>query len=543
MFCAKDCPDTCEFNAWIEGENLKIQPKGWDFLKKPFVCRKLSDFYKREILDNNAESMVNGKRVSVDTALKEFANFLKSSKDKKILYYRGSGNLGYAMFGWDCVFSKFDNVYFVDGSPCDETGIEAHIEDFGCCVNPDIKQIEKADAVVIFGKNAFAVSPHLYMYLKILNKPIVYIDPIRTETAKLGKFIRINPAADGSLAYALIDALGYENLADSESAFYKTGLRYEEFEYLVELFKNNKNIAIIEGYGLQRYRNGKNSIQWINRLAYLSGNLDFLFYSRSSKEGLKKPNISPRNRVFISDIADLLKDNFFDAFIVVASNPVMSLPDADIWQKALESKFFVSIDTSLTESSSLADIFIKVSGMFAQKDIQGSYFFDKTLKKEPLVKGISDLDAAKRVAKLLDFEIDVNLNDIFTSKKPTRRVNFREIGLKEPFNEQGKVRFLSIAKGDYLNSQGKHLNDETVYLSKEIASNLDIKEGETVYVVNNEKSETFVASITDKVKGNIALVYKSRSPKTNRIFKSIPTDTKRAIAYNDTFVEIKKEGH
>ena len=61
-------------------------------------------------------------------------------------------------------------------------------------------------------------------------------------------------------------------------------------------------------------------------------------------------------------------------------------------------------------------------------------------------------------------------------------------------------------------------------------------------VSNGNKKAIFKAKITDRIKGNAAFVYKSRFEGVNRIFKGIPTDTKRGIAFNDTFVRIEKAG-
>ncbi|WP_025209921.1 molybdopterin-dependent oxidoreductase [Hippea sp. KM1] len=537
LFCSKDCPDACSFSARFDGKKLDIKPDG--FLGKSFVCSKLKGFFNREVKYNKSESRLFFRPAPVEDVIKEAAGLIRSGK--RILYYRGSGNLGYSMFAWDVVASAFDNVYFVDGSPCDETGIEAHIEDFGVCTNPDIENLEKADTILVFGRNAFAASPHFYSYLLKLSKDkkVFYIDPVRSETSRIAtRFIRINPASDGALAYCLIDSLGYDRLSNTDEAFRCTGISVSDFELLRDSFIQGR-VAIVEGYGLQRYRNGKNNIQWLNRLAYLSGNLNMLYYSRSSKEGFIKPTIEPKNRIPISEIVKYLKDGFFDGFFVVAANPIMSLPDNHIWEREFRDKPLISVDTNLTQTSSLAEYFIRVGGMFSSPDAQGSYFFNKTHFRDRLVEGLSDYGAALMLAKQLGVGLDLNPSSAYKGLKSSRRVDFKDIQLKKPYYEDGKIRLMSLSHMDYLNSQTDEKPIDQVYLNRGLAEGLSLGEGSLVLLRNGSKEAEFRVSLTDKTEGDVAFVYKSACKKTNYIFSTIPTDTKNGIAYNDTFVQIR----
>jgi len=540
-FCAKDCPDTCGFQAKVEDGKLFVDPSiDWHFLDKPFVCRKLKFFFERET-KNSAFSFIDGKKVSDDTVMDEIAKLLKGSKGKRILYYRGSGNLGYSMFGWDILLSQFDNVYFVDGSPCDETGIEAHIEDFGVCKNPGIEGLEKAETIIVFGKNAFVCSPHLYVLLKRLKKDkrIIYIDPIKTKTSSLAnEYFQINPGMDGVLANAILNLLKGQRLLTGDPV-HLTGLSEEEMEFLASSVKSGRT-AFIEGYGLQRYKNGKNSIKWINKLAYETGNIDKLFYSRSSKEGLKKPVIGVKNRVYMSDVSTLLEEGFFDMIFIVASNPVMSLPDNHIWGKAIRDNITVVVDTNFTRSSENAYCFLKVGGMFTSSDIQGSYFFNKLLSKEPVLKGLSDLGASETIGKKLGVSVRLPLDHVPTVDVPERVYRRGALSLELPDKGREGVRFITLPHPAYLNSQTECVDKEEIYISDEVASLDNLVDGESVFVINGGKKALFKCRISKKVKGRVAFSYKGRCESVNFIADSKPTDTKRGIAFNDTFVKIRK---
>ena len=541
-FCAKDCPDTCGFEAKVEQDKLIVNPSlDWHFLEKPFVCRKLNYFFERET-KNIAYSFVEGKRVSFETVMDEIVRLLKGSKGKRILYYRGSGNLGYSMFGWDILLSQFDNVYFVDGSPCDETGIEAHIEDFGVCRNPDIEELENADTIIIFGKNAFVCSPHLYVYLKQLTKSkhIIYIDPIKTKTASLAhEYFQISPGMDGVLANTILNLLnGGKLLCDNPTDL--TSLSEEEIAFLAGSIKHGKT-AFIEGYGMQRYRNGKNTIKWLNKLAFETGNLDKLFYSRSSKEGLKRPEINIKNKVFISDVKALFEEDFFDIIFVVASNPVMSLPDNHIWAKALEEKITVIVDTNFTQSSKHADYFLKVDGMFTSMDIQGSYFFNKLLTKKPVLDGLSDLEAAKTIGKKLGISVELSLESVPKIGVPERVYKESVLTLYPPEENPEGIRFITLPHPSYLNSQTEQVEMENIYVSEDVASLKGIGDRDIMPFSNSQKKVRFKCKVSRNLKGRVAFSYKGRCRDVNYIIDSKPTDTKRGIAYNDTFLKFENK--
>ncbi len=551
LFCSKDCPDTCSFYASIkENKSISIIPDKEYFLNKGFVCKKLKNFYNREIKDNNAHSFFieNGQKIESKHILIKLADFLRSGRDKKILLYRGSGSLGYNMAFWDKLFSTFSNCYFVNGSPCDETGIIAHKEDFGICANPDIENLYNTDTIILFGKNAFVSSPHLFVYLQNLKnkgKKIIYIDPVRSQTSILAdKFIQINPASDGLLAYLILLNLGYikNNTYDTEKLKRLINIKNSDLNYLTSNIQNGKT-AFIEGFGMQRYSNGKNIIQWINRLAYYTDNVDNLFYSRSSKEGLKKIDIIKRKQINIADTVKLLEKNFFDIVIIIASNPVITMPENVIWERALQRSYTIVIDTNYTETVKYADCFIRVGGMFAQEEIQGSYFFNKTLQRKSLIKNIpSDISIIKSLAKMLSIELTIPKSPKGTEIK--RRYNNKrvfknkDIKLLFPYAEQGKTRLITLSHFDYLNSQTDMTKKDIIYISREIARHTGISDDTDVIVKNKLGEYVFRCFITDRIKGNNAYAYKNRSTFVNSLTKSSPTDAVYALSYYDLFVDI-----
>jgi len=552
-YCSKDCPDLCSFDIIMENGKPAIKPYQHYFLDVPFVCTKLKHFFVREFSDvKSYVKSATGKQQphSHKDAVWETAQFLKRNRDKKILFINGSGSLGYNMYYWDKLFSHFPNCWFVEGSPCDETGISAHIEDFGCVTNPRITNLERADAIILFGKNAKNCSPHLYAYLKKMKKirkKIVYIDPVKTATAKIAdKFIRINPGTDGLLAAALLEEIVPGEGYKIDGIFEKTGLSSGDFDYLKESIQDGKT-AFIQGFGLQRYSNGANIVSWINKLAVYTNNKQFLYYGKSSQENLYKPDITKKHRVNIAEITQKMDEGFFDIYAVVGANPVITYPEPHLQIKAFAEKPLICVDTNYTETSRYADYFIKSAGMFAQNDFSESYFFNIKGERTALSsETLSDVQIACRIGEIL--QTDVNL-DKKSGTKPvatSRKYTNRALELKEPYVEKDKFRLLTASHYFYLNSQlaEKYRNiDNYVFISDKDASELNVSDGDLLRVYNETGEFLNRCKISNMVENKTILVYKNRKlikGWPNMVSKSIPTDSEDGLAYYDTFVNVER---
>ncbi|KAA0258558.1 hypothetical protein FHQ18_05210 [Deferribacter autotrophicus] len=551
-FCSKDCPDCCPFEV-DDKFNFKYVNKV--NIPTPFVCKKLKGFYEREVLSDDYSYVVEeGKRVrkSFDEVCKEVANFLLESRNKNILYLRGSGSLGLFMGYYDLLFANFENLYFVEGSLCDETGLTAHEEDFGCVVNPPHENLREVDTILLLGKNCKAVSPHLYAYLKELKrdgKEIIYVDPIYTETAKIAdRYIRINPASDGILAASILDNLKYNGSLNTNNLFTYCGVSKSDFEYLLSLFREKK-VGIITGFGLQRYLNGKNIVNWINRLAVETDNERYLYFGRPSKINFEKQKADKKKKIKIYEIPNYLKKGFFDVFVIVAANPIITYPESGVWQQELSNKKVVVVDTNFTETTKYADYFVKVGGMFAQPDAMGSYFFNfDNIRKEKVIDLPNDLDVVKNVAEYLEISIDFKEIDEVMIKENTDERDYkkREIPIICPYNEKGRFRLLTMSNYHYLNSQlsENYEYGKFVYINPTDADSLKISDGDTVILKNEYGYVEVRAKKDNRVCNGAVMIYKNRKIGNfivNTLTKSIPTDSDNGVAIYDTFVEVCKK--
>ena len=552
QFCSKDCPDLCEFDISKDG---KIVPYVRKSTQIASVCGKLKGFYKREMLTTDSSYLMKDSVKyfqNDDLILQKLALFLLENRHKKILFLRGSGSLGYNMGYWDLLFSHFNNCYFVDGSPCDETGISAQLEDFGICMNPNIENLQMSKSIILFGKNAHTTSRHLFLYLKKLkqnHKTIIYIDPIKTKTSLIAdRYIRIEPASDGLLAAAVLSKKGLIRGFDHKKLIDHIGISEDDLLYLCDNIVDSRT-SFIMGTGLQRYANGKNTVQWIDRLAYYTHNIDSLYYGRPSLGNFKKLVVNRKHKVNIAKIVQYLKDNFFDIIVVAAGNPVITYPESSIWEDALKSTPLIVVDTNITQTAQYADFFIKVGGMFTQADAQGSYFFNVDAKREKFSnKFPSDTDVIKKLSQLMNLDIKIKNADDIHLKTKHRRKTFidKKLLLKYPKTNKNRYRIITSSNYFYLNSQNSVYTknkDNFIYISEKIAEDNDISDGDKIILKNETGSIAGICRISDIVNNNTVMIYKNRNLNDghpNKIIKSLPTDSRTGIAYYDTFATIKK---
>lgn len=552
FFCSKDCPDLCGVGVESYGRTYSFSGMAEKWSDPGFVCAKFKIFAEREI-DNGLQSwqLVDGVRKSMasdDDTLEALAAFLSPFRDKKVLYLRGSGSLAYNMACWDLLFAGFENCWSVSGGPCMDTGCDADEADFGALINPEITDLEQADAIILFGKNAGATSQHLYTYLKKLKKKgkkIVYLDPVKTKTAELAeRYIMINPACDGLLACAVLTELGYESGYDIEMLLARAGVRQDDFRYLLACLQNGKT-AIIKGCSIQRYSNGMNAYRWINRLAVKTGNIELLYFTHPSKRHWEKPDVTFPNRIAVERIPEVLANGEFDLYINVAANPAMTYPDSNRWEKGLTRTKTLVIDTNHSRTAEHADFFLKVGGMFAQDDFMGSYFFSHEYSRESLTSELSDVAAARMLADRFGFELQLKeQKDIMRLEKSERKYGTASLVLEIP-ESRDTFQLLTASHHGYLNSQilpGMEQGLQVIHINTMDANRLGIRTGENVRVSGPVGSFIAESLVVDGIAPGTVMCWKNIPMKEGVSNCAIPnqvTDSGSGLSYYTVFVDLE----
>jgi len=184
LVCPLDCWDICTMEK--KGDKFIPTPYG---ITENFLCPKLNNYLKFPKYNPKFD-------------LNEVESVLKKNIPKRVLFLKGSGNLGIIQNITKLFFEKYGATFAV-GSSCDGLGEEGIIKGVGKSQILPIEEIKKGKNIIIWGRNPYVTNSHLIPLIK--NKQILTIDVIKTETAKKSNyFYQIKPNRDIFLAKYLI---------------------------------------------------------------------------------------------------------------------------------------------------------------------------------------------------------------------------------------------------------------------------------------------------------------------------------------------------
>lgn len=308
--CTLDCFDCCKFNIYVDkNEIVKIQGDKEHPYTKGFICKKglahLDRLKHRERIYSPMIKINGGwKEISFDEALNIMAEKLKYYKNKysskSILYYEQYGNGALLKSMGDLFFNFYGGVSKSKGGPCWSAGIKAQTYNFGDVKSHSLDDMINSKTIFVWGKNPAFTTIHTMQSIKKAKSngsKIVVIDPIYTKTAEMAdKYVRIKPNGDGALALAMGKIIidknlydrnyiksyvngfeDYKNYVESlnlEDLIEICGVSKDDIEELVMLY-TNKYSTILLGYGMQKYKNGGNTISLVDILGAITGQIGF----------------------------------------------------------------------------------------------------------------------------------------------------------------------------------------------------------------------------------------------------------------------------
>ncbi len=155
-----------------------------------------------------------------------------------------------------------------------------------------------------------------------------------------------------------------------------------------------KPVTIVAGYGLQRHRNGGQTIRAILSLTAITGNIGksgagFNYANLQSyiyddpKEPLSYYPDPEKDKPFRRTISmaglgqDIIRtrDPEIKAVWIERGNPVLQSPDSETVVRALSGlEFRIVVDQFMTDTAMAADLILPAKNMFEQSDIIGSYW-------------------------------------------------------------------------------------------------------------------------------------------------------------------------
>ncbi|WP_045519307.1 molybdopterin-dependent oxidoreductase [Neobacillus niacini] len=520
--CPLNCWDSCGFHVTIENDKvIKVEGDPSHPITKGKICGRGRMLEART---NSPERLhyplkkVNGefKQISWNQALDEIALELKEIKEQygstAVLHSHDYANNGILKNLDQRFFNAYGGVTQIYGSLCWGAGIEAQKWDFGDAYGHEPEDVLKSKNIVIWGRNVARTNMHFYEKLLDAKKngaKIYVIDPLFNATAKIAdEYISVKPGMDGLLALGIIKEILRLRLADYEFISHysygfedlekliesvslvkiseMTEVSVERIQLLAEVFAD-KPTSTFMGLGLQRYKNGGNTIRLIDALVAVSGNVgipggganyanlqvgqsfDVANLTLSSRKGKDRQfSIMKQAEEVLSAIDPEIK-----MIVVTCGNPLTQVPDTSIVEKAFSSvSKLVVIEQFMTDTARLADYILPTTTSFEEEDLYYSSMYHHYVNYGPKLvsapgEAKSDLWIWTQLAERLGFGDDfqfsrnqwlemsfqslaekgVTIDELkkqHTLELPVRRVPWDDFQFKTP---SGKYEFTSMNKG------------------------------------------------------------------------------------------------
>ncbi|MEM7455360.1 MAG: molybdopterin-dependent oxidoreductase [Planctomycetota bacterium] len=436
--CNRDCPDACGIVATLEGNRIvQIQGDKEHPITRGFLCKRTSRFLDRQydpgritkpLIRVGSKDEDNWREASLEEALDLVAEKLLHFRDNvgpaSIMNYRCGGSMGMMKYVTDYFFQEFGPVTIKSGDICSGAGDIAQETDFGHVDSSDIFGLYDARTIFLWGKNVYVSHVHLLPVLKECRAKgarIVLIDPVRHRTVDIcDDYIQNVPGSDGAIAFGIARLMNDRNQLDAEAATYcdhfdefvslilsrtadewaqVAGLTFEQLNLLAEAYANGPT-TVLCGWGMQRRRNGANTIRAIDALAAVSGNIgvagggvSYYFARRGAFDvSFKDDSTAPRTipEPLLGQGIEEAADPPVEMVFVSAANPVTNVPESQTVARALRDRFTVVIDYVMTDTARCADVILPTVTMLEDDDLIGAYGHHWINEVRPVVDAPED---------------------------------------------------------------------------------------------------------------------------------------------------------
>jgi len=418
--CPLDCYDACS----VRYNDNKLKGDKEHPYTNGYLCPNLHEYLQTPRIKS---ARFEGKDIDMDLAKIILTQKLEEYKDKKTLYFKGSGNFGHLQNITGEFFSKYGST-FTRGSLCDSAGDEGIKAGRGRNLALPPKQIAKSEVIVVWGRNIDNTNSHLVDIIK--DKILIVIDPVKTPLAKKADIhLQIPPRSDFYLAMLFCRFAYMEQMDDEEyiqkhcsdfdyfldffrsytinQLLEKTGVVIEDFLTALMLIKDSKTSFLV-GAGVQKYTNGAEVLRAIDSFVAMIGyfgkegcGVSFL---SDSKDGYKDPFVY-KNKTVPKPTVDFSE---YDLVFIQGSNPANQMPNSTKVIKSLQkSNFVIYFGLYENETSKLADLVIPACNFLEKEDVRFSYgtpYVGLMPKLKEVEYGISEYDLTNYLLEQFGYE-------------------------------------------------------------------------------------------------------------------------------------------
>lgn len=428
--CPLDCPDRCALDVTVEGERvLKIDGSQRLPLTAGYICAKVRGFGSRldsplRVLHPMRRAGPKGSgrwtQIGWEQALDEVASRFRAIVDRHgpeaILPYAYSGSNG--LLTSHAMDERFWNRLGASRTLrtlCAANTGAAWTSVLGDLPGSDPREVEQADAIVLWGVNPSASGIHLVPLVRRAQERgafLAVIDPRRTPLARAADLhLPLDPGSDVAVALAMCAVAADEGLLDgaflARHARGLEGLLGAAREWTPEragalarvdpaairalprALAGRGAVFFRVGWGLERNRNGTDAVRAVLALRALLGRFEApgagvaLSTTRGYRMSLERAEGAdlrrgPARAVNMSQLGRALeetRDPPLEALFVYNTNPVATAPDQARLVRALqrESLFTVVHEQVWTDTCALADLVLPATTFLEHHELCRSY--------------------------------------------------------------------------------------------------------------------------------------------------------------------------
>ncbi|MHC4956128.1 MAG: molybdopterin-containing oxidoreductase family protein [Planctomycetota bacterium] len=423
----------------------------------------------------------------------------KKHDPRALLHYAGHGHDGVQTECSKLFLSYYGGYSTLFGDLCRSAGMEATRLTFGALHHHPPEDYAHSGMVLLWGKNPAVTNPHQMTFLeeaRAQGTRLVCIDPIRTETAALSdEHLAPRPGTDGFLAHTIAHVLLNEGLADKKEVARQAN-GFEDYEWLVgnytpekaeetcgipadtiidfaRRFAEARPVNLNAGFGLQRYRNGGQTIRALAALQVLAGNIGtpgggFDFFNQAAYVTRPFPfrlPAPPRVRQLgaasrFGRVVLAADEPPIRAAIIERANPMAQTPFTSAVHYALQRlKFVCVIDQFLTDTARRADLVLPAKSMFEELDLHPGLWHGVLHIKSKCIEPPGEAKSEREIYRMLadrlgyptdQFDIDPEemINRVLPPGLSVNRLS------KQAFDRHGP-RWIPFADGRFPTQSGR----------------------------------------------------------------------------------------
>ncbi len=463
--CPLDCFDGCSIEV---DENLNLKGEKSHPITQGYLCHHMNNFHKFARIE---KPTLHGKEISMDEAV----NIVKTKKQEKTLYFKGSGNLGVMQGITKLAFKDAD---IAQGSLCEDAGAFGIEEGRGANLTWGPVHVAQSEVVVIWGRNPSVTNSHMLPALK--GKTIIVIDPYKTDFAKKADLhVNIKPRGDIYLAM-LLSRMAYMNEMEDEEFVEKRGENFDcfidfvnsrpvvmlenrsgvcmlEVDKMLSMIKGKK-VSFLVGLGVQKYSFGHSVLRAIDSFVAMLGMFGKegcgVGYLSNSTFGFASP-FKIKTRTVDMPVVDF---GNYDFVFIQGGNPVNQMPCTPKVKDGLKkAKFVVYFGLHVNETSKMADLIIPAKTFLEKDDLKLSYgheYVGEMPKISDTNIGISEYELCQKLGVELKSEHEYikEIRDSNTASRDGRLISktYENIPYeKEFYTNSGKFEFFDDFYDDY----------------------------------------------------------------------------------------------